>query len=298
MEARVQQPATKGRLAIIAGRGSLPLHVAAAARAVGDDPFVIALQGEANAVPDDFEHAFVSLGDISGVHRLVREHGIDRVIMSGGVQRRPDRTEVRAPLRMIPAILRRLWILSGGGDDKLLRTVISIIEAAGCRVVGAQEIVPDLVASTGPQTRHEPSKAQWQDIRIGYEGADMLGRLDVGQGVVVIGGRIVALEGPEGTDSMLARVAELRESGRISRRHKGVLVKLCKPQQDERADLPSMGPATIDNAQAAGLAGVAIEAGRAFILDQEETIARANAHDMFVVGIDRDVMGEDMTGRP
>ncbi len=118
----------------------------------------------------------------------------------------------------------------------------------------------------------------------------MLGRLDIGQGVVAIGGRIVALEGPEGTDGMLERVADMRKSGRISRRRKGVLIKLCKPQQDERADLPSIGLATIDHAKQAGLAGIAIEAGRAFILDQEETLDKANFAGMFVIGIDRDEM--------
>lgn len=290
MEATAQQPKATGRLAIIAGRGRLPLHVASAARAAGDDPFIIGLKGESLAVSDDFEHAFISLGDITGVHRLVKEHGIDRVIMSGGVERRPERAELRVPFRMIPAILRSLRVLSNGGDDKLLRAVIAIIEQAGCRVVGAQEIVPDLVAKTGPLTQIEPSKADWSDIRTGYAGADMLGRLDVGQGVVVIGGRIVALEGPEGTDAMLARVADMRISGRISPRRKGILVKLCKPQQDQRADLPSMGPTTIENAHKAGLAGIAVEAGRAFVLDQEDTIARANSKGIFVFGIDRDAM--------
>jgi len=297
MEATAQQSNPKGRLAIIAGRGRLPLHVAAAARAAGDDPFVIGLKGEACDVPHDFEHEFVSLGDITGVHRLVKEHGIDRVIMSGGVDRRPERRELRAPFRMIPGILLMLRILSGGGDDKLLRAVISIIEAAGCRVVGAQEIVPDLLAKTGSVTERHPTKAQWEDIRVGFTGADMLGRLDVGQGAVAIGGRIVALEGPEGTDGMLDRVAQMRESGRISRQHDGVLIKLCKPQQDQRADLPSMGPITVENAARAGLAGIAIEAGRAFVLDQDDTIARADALGLFVVGIDRDEMDSELDGQ-
>ncbi|MCR9139502.1 MAG: UDP-2,3-diacylglucosamine diphosphatase LpxI [Alphaproteobacteria bacterium] len=297
METRPHQPNANGRLAIIAGRGRLPLHVAAAARAAGDDPFVIGLKGEACTISDDFDHEFVSLGDITGVHRIVKENGIDRVIMSGGVDRRPERGEVRAPLRMIPGILLMMRILTGGGDDKLLRAVISIIEAAGCRVVGAQEIVPDLVAKTGSITKRQPTSAEWQDIRTGYAGADMLGRLDVGQGAVAIGGRIVALEGPEGTDRMLDRVAELREAGRITRKHKGVLIKLCKPQQDQRADLPSMGPKTIENAERAGLTGIAIEAGRAFILDQAETIAKADARNMFVVGIDRDNLDAELKQR-
>ena len=292
MDATTQESSVRGRLAIIAGRGRLPLHVAIAAKRAGDDPFVIGLKGETQNIPDDFEHEFVSLGDVSSVHRLVREHGIDRVIMSGGVERRPEGSELRAPLRMIPEVLRQLRVLSAGGDDKLLRVVIAIIEAAGCRVVGAQEIVPDLLAQTGNLTHYKPSKREWEDIRIGYSGADLLGQLDVGQGAVAVGGRIVALEGPEGTDGMLKRVSELRQSGRISKKHKGVLIKLCKIHQDERADLPCMGLTTIENAHNAGLAGVAIEAGRAFILDQERALETANKLGMFILGIDRDDMDE------
>ena len=114
-----------------------------------------------------------------------------------------------------------------------------------------------------------------------------LGHLDVGQGAVAVGGRVVALEGPEGTDAMLERVARLKADGRISSRRRGVLVKLCKPQQDLRADLPSIGPSTIKGAQAAGLAGIAVESGRALVLDREEMIALANEAGLFVTGVDR-----------
>ena len=115
----------------------------------------------------------------------------------------------------------------------------------------------------------------------------MLGRLDVGQGAVAVGGRIVALEGVEGTDAMLARVQGLRAEGRISQRRKGVLVKLCKPQQDLRADLPTIGVSTVANAKAAGLAGIAVEAGRALVVEREAMIVAADAAGIFVVGIDR-----------
>jgi hypothetical protein len=290
MQPRARQPEARGRLAIIAGRGRLPLDIAAAARAAGDDPFVIGLKGEARDIPDEFEHAFIGVGDASGVHRILKDHGVDRVVMSGGVDRRPELAQIRAPFHLIPAIPRMLRILKGSGDDTLLRAVIAIIEGSGCRVVGAQEIVPDLLAQIGSLTKQKPSKTDWGNIRVGFAGADMLGRLDVGQGAVAVGGRIVALEGPEGTDAMLSRVADMRKSGRISQRRKGVLIKLCKPQQDERADLPSIGLVTIDHAVEAGLAGIAIEAGRAFILDQQEAMEKANAAGIFVIGIDRDEM--------
>ena len=277
-----------GRLAIIAGRGRLPLDVAAAARSVGDDPFIIGLKGEAGAIPAAYEHASVGIGDVSSVHQLIKRKAIDRVILSGGVTRRPDLFDLRAPFHLIPVVPGIVRLLRRGGDDALLRAVIAIIERAGCRVVAAQEIVPDLLAETGPLTSRQPSPADWDDIHAACQGAEILGRLDIGQGAVSVGGRVVALEGPEGTDNMIKRVADLRACGRISRSRPGVLVKLCKPQQDERADLPTIGPETIENAQAAGLSGVAVEAGRAFVLDREKTIAEAEAAGLFVVGIERD----------
>jgi len=276
------------RLAIVAGRGRLPLDVAVAARAAGDDPFVIGLKGEADRFPETFEQAFVGIGDASGVHRLIKEHGIDRVVLSGGVERRPDWKQLRTPLHLIPIVPRMVRLLRRGGDDAVLRAVIAVIERAGCRVVGAQDVVPGLLAEIGPLTRREPKPSDWDNIRVGLAGAEMLGRMDIGQAAVAVGGRIVALEGPEGTDNMLRRVADMRASGRISRRRPGALIKRCKPQQDERADLPTIGLATIENARAAGLSGVAIEAGRAFILDRDETIAAADAAGLFVIGVDPD----------
>jgi len=128
-----------------------------------------------------------------------------------------------------------------------------------------------------------------RDIEKAASAAMALGALDVGQGAVCVGGRVVALEGVEGTDRMLERVAALRAEGRISARRKGVLVKLCKPQQDVRADLPSIGVSTVDNARKAGLAGIAVEAGRALVLDRQAMIATADASGLFVCGIDRGI---------
>jgi DUF1009 family protein len=165
--------------------------------------------------------------------------------------------------------------------------VITLIEENGRRVVGAHEIAPDLLASVGPLGAVRPSLDNAKDIARAAEAADALGRLDVGQGSVSVGGRIVALEGVEGTDSMLERVTELRSAGRISQRRRGVLVKLCKPQQDIRADLPSIGISTIENLQRAGLAGVAVEAGRSLILERDAVIKAADEAGIFVCGLDR-----------
>lgn len=276
-----------GRLAIIAGSGKLPLFLAEAARAAGQDPFVLRLKNEADDLWQGFDSAVIGVGDMAGLSALFRQHGISRVVMSGAVKRRPAFGEIRVNWKSLLKLPMALKTLLAGGDDAVLRMVISLIEAQGCEVLGAHEILPGLLATVGPIGAISPSADDLKDIERGAEAAEALGRLDVGQGAVSVGGRIVALEGVEGTDAMLARVQSLRGEGRISQRRRGVLVKLCKPQQDLRADLPTIGVSTVANAKAAGLAGVAVEAGRAIVVERDAVVAAADAAGLFVVGIDR-----------
>lgn len=289
--------ATRGRLAIIAGRGFLPRYLAEAARAAGDDPLVILLNNEAEDRFEEFQTEPMGIADIGRFSGLLKTYGIDRAVLSGGVRRRPDWREIRPTfrtLRQLPNIIRAL---SRGGDDALLRAAMGIIEAEGCRVIGAHEIAPDLLMRLGAIGRHAPSVEDLRDIARAAEAARKLGELDIGQGAVSVGGRVVALEGVEGTDRMLERVASLRAEGRISQRRKGVLVKLCKPQQDMRADLPTIGPSTVETVLQAGLAGVAVEAGRALVLEEAALIAAADAAGLFICGIDplQPTLGLDAT---
>ncbi|MFN3508627.1 MAG: LpxI family protein [Allorhizobium sp.] len=280
-----------GRLAIIAGGGKLPLFLAEAAREAGENPFVLRLKNEADDIWQGFDNAVVGVGDMAGLSALFRQHHIRRVVMSGAVKRRPAFGEIRANFKSLLKLPMALKTLLAGGDDAVLRMVISLIEAQGCEVVGAHEILPGLLATTGPLGAVTPDAESLKDIEKAADAAEMLGRLDVGQGAIAVGGRIVALEGVEGTDAMLARVRDLRDEGRISRRREGVLVKLCKPQQDLRADLPTIGVSTVQNAKAAGLAGIAVEAGRALVVEREAVIAAADAAGLFVVGIERSQQG-------
>ncbi|AYD01393.1 UDP-2,3-diacylglucosamine diphosphatase LpxI [Neorhizobium sp. NCHU2750] len=278
--------AHKGRLAIIAGRGLLPLRIAEAARAGGEDPFIIALKDEASHPFDGFETISLGVGNLADIEKSFKQKGVGRVVMSGGVVRRPDWRDIRPTFKTIlkmPSVVRTLL---SHGDDTVLQMVIQLIEAMGCEVVGAHDIAPGLLARIGPLGRMSPAGDDLRDIDKATEAARMLGHLDIGQGAVSVGGRVIALEGVEGTDSMLQRVASLRAEGRISARRRGVLVKLCKPQQDMRADLPTIGPSTIENAAKAGLAGVAVEAGGALVLEEEAVIAAADAAGIFVCGID------------
>ncbi|MFD1326824.1 LpxI family protein [Mycoplana ramosa] len=279
------RPESAKRLAIIAGSGLLPVHLARAARLHGEDPFVLTLANEADQDWSDFEHQHVGVGDYAALSAAFAREGIDRAVLSGAVQRRPEWREIRPTLRtllQIPAVVRTLL---NGGDDTVLKMVIRLIEANGVRIVGAHEIAPELLATEGVIGKILPNAEDLRDIAAASAAALALGALDVGQGAVAVGGRVVALEGAEGTDQMLERVADLRRQGRISQSRKGVLVKLCKPRQDTRADLPSIGVDTVHWAAAAGLAGIATETGRSLVLDRDRLIEAADRAGLFVSGI-------------
>ncbi len=280
-----------GRLAIVAGSGMLPHFVAEAAREAGEDPFIFRLSNESDQTWDGFDSTVIGVGDMAGLSRLVKAKGIGRVVLSGGVKRRPAFRDIHVNLRSLLKLPMAVKTLLAGGDDAVLKMVIALIEAQGCRVLGAHDIAPDLLAETGPLGSIKPSGEDMRDIARAAEAAEALGRLDVGQGAVSVGGRIVALEGVEGTDAMLARVARLRAEGRISSYRKGVLVKLCKPQQDIRADLPAIGRSTVENAAKAGLAGIAVEAGRALVIERAAVLEAADAAGIFVCGIDLGLPG-------
>jgi len=285
-----------GRLAIVAGSGQLPLYVAAAAREMGENPFIVRLRDDSRFDWSGFDNAVISVGDVAGLGRLLKENRVDRVVLSGGVARRPEWREIRPTVGILLKLPSIVKTLLSGGDDAVLQMVIKIIGTLGADVIGAHEIAPGLLASLGPLAAQELTGDDLRDIRKAAEAALALGKLDVGQGAVSVGGRIVALEGVEGTDAMLSRVADLRAEGRISPRRRGVLVKLCKPQQDVRADLPTIGIETVENARKAGLAGIAVEAGRALVLDREAMLKAADEAGIFVCGIDTS-LGGDMMGK-
>jgi DUF1009 family protein len=279
------RPTQRDRLAIIAGGGLLPRYVADAARARGENPYILALTDESGEDWSGFDHQVISIGNYAGIGAAFRAKGIGRAVLSGSVRRRPEWRDIHAPFKALLALQSVVRTLLKGGDDAVLKMVIRLIESEGVRVVGAHDIVPNLLGSEGPLGAVAPDAAAEADIAAAAAAALALGRLDVGQGAVALGGRVVALEGAEGTDAMLERVAQLRASGRISARRKGVLVKLCKPDQDLRADLPSIGVETLRRARAAGLAGVAVEAGRSLVLEREALVEDADAHGLFVTGI-------------
>jgi len=275
-----------GRTAIIAGGGLLPVEIAKGLAASGDTPFVIIVKGERDetAALKAYPHVEMDLERFGSLRSLLKTNRISQVVLAGTIARRPRLGQLRPILPLLPALPRLIAALASG-DDALLRTIIGYLEAAGVRVVGAHEVVPDLLVGEGVHTVKKPSKDDLTNIDAAFAAAKAIGALDIGQAAVAIGGRAIALEGIEGTDGLLERVASLRGHGRLAGRKGGVLVKCAKPGQELRADLPGIGVNTVEAAHKAALNGIGVEAERALGLGFGDLIARADALGLFVVGL-------------
>lgn len=275
----------QGRIAVIAGGGALPVAVVRTLIAKGKKPLVAVVAGEAIAADFTGADCFsVEIEDFGPLITRLRKEGIARVVLAGNIERRPRLLRIKWTMRLLKSLPRAISGLRGG-DDRLLRAVIGVMEVNNIHVVGAHEITPDLLTPAGVLTRCAPDAQGNRDIEAGAEAARAIGVLDIGQAAIAIGGRAIALEGIEGTDGLLERTIGLRSHGRLAGKTGGALVKCFKPQQDRRADLPAIGPDTIAGAKAAGLAGIALDAGRTFMLDFERTVAAADAAGLYIVGI-------------
>ncbi|MBV8060070.1 MAG: UDP-2,3-diacylglucosamine diphosphatase LpxI [Alphaproteobacteria bacterium] len=267
------------KLGIIAGGGTAPQAVIEACRRDGRPYFIFCLEGQADAgLAAQGAHQWQPLGALIRLRDAVRAEGIQELVLIGHV-RRPSLLEIK-PDWLALKILTKIGINSLG-DDALLRAIgKALAEETGARVIGVQDIFGDLVVPVGRLGRHKPDAVAEADIQRGMQLAATLGALDVGQSVVVQQGLVLGVEAIEGTDALIARCGALRREGEA-----GVLIKRAKPQQDDRYDLPTIGPDTIRSLQAAGLRGVAVEAGRALIVERAETIRLADEAGLFIVGV-------------
>lgn len=267
------------RLGILAGGGDLPREIEAAALRRGWPVHIVAIDGEADdALTAGGGHTRVNWGQIGGMLRAFRDSGSTHLAIVGAV-RRPDLTRLKPDfglVRAIPAIWR---IVRAGGDDGVLRRVIRFFEGHGLTVLGPLEIAPELALPLGPLGALQPDEAALCDIALGLDVVRVLGAFDIGQGVVVRDGTVIAIEGAEGTDRMLARVPRARSAPR------GVLVKRPKPSQDMRVDVPAIGGETVGHAASAGLAGIAVLAGQVLVMQREIVARRADDACLFVSGV-------------
>ena len=273
-----------GALGIIAGGGELPRAIAHSARDGGRDVFVLAINGTTDEWAREFPCEWMSLGEPGKAFKAFRAHGCSDITLAGKIQRprfadlRLDTKGMMIAPRVIAAALK--------GDDALLRSLVDMFEREGFRVVGAAEAAPDLIAKAGVMGCVRPTPENEADIAHALKVARALGALDVGQAAIVCQGLTLAVEAAEGTDAMIARVTALPEHFRGSGgKLRGVLVKAPKPIQDGKTDLPVVGVQTIQNVHSVHLAGIAVEAGGALIVDRTAVIAEADRLGVFLVGV-------------
>ncbi len=281
-----------GPLAVICGGGSLPYVVARAAQQQGRRVVLFPLRGSADSqAVAPFDHHWIVAGKFGQFRKLARSEGCCDVVMIGSVLR-PALRDLRfdfAMLRVLPRLIRTFR----SGDNSLLSGIAQMFQEHGLRVVGAHEIAPEILMPPGPLAGRQPTDSERADIALALALLRATGPFDVGQAAIVADQRVLALEAAEGTDRMLARFAELRQSGQVRvRPGSGVLVKAPKPAQDRRLDLPSIGPRTVEGAAKAGLAGIAVMAGSTIVAEPEGIVAAADRASLFVVGVPADETGK------
>ena len=264
------------RLGLIAGNGQFPLIFCAAARAEGVEVVAVAHQGETpQAIGDHASHVtWVRVGELGKIITTFHEAGVTEAVMAGGIYKTGAMTQIQPDARGLAFISQ----LSSLKDDVILRGVAQELEAEGIAIVESTRFLSALVPQEGILTRAEPDVQQWQDIRLGVAVAKEIGRWDIGQSVVVRRGTVLAVEGVEGTNAAIRRGGTLGGEGCI-------VVKVSKPQQDLRFDVPAVGPDTIAVMYEVKAAVLAIEAGKTLMIERSTLLERAQDAGVRVVAV-------------
>lgn len=266
------------KLGMIAGGGMMPVEIIKHCKATGREIFVVGLKSFASEDQlADAPHTFARMGEVGKIFKAFKANGVHDIVLAGGIKR-PSLKELIPDLEALK-ILAKLSF-KRMSDDKLFRAVMDEIELRGFRVVGIEEVIPEMLFQEGVYGKTKPTNDDLDDIKRGFEVAKALGAVDVGQAVVVQEGMVLAVEAIEGTDAMLARAAGLRKDGK-----KPVMVKVLKPGQDLRVDLPAIGLQTIEGLKRNGIGGIAVEAGGILLIEREAVIRMADEAGIFIVGV-------------
>lgn len=267
------------KLGIIAGGGTIPQMLIDHCREQNREYFVLAIEGNANPdiMTDDIPHLWLRIGQAGTGFKRFADEKVQDVVMIGTIKR-PSFKEIFPDLRTA-AFFAKIGT-KALGDDGILRALVKELESEGMAVKGIHEVMPDILIKSGVYGKHKPDKQAIADIKRGVDVALALGQVDVGQSVIVQEGLVLGVEGIEGTDNLIKRCAEYKRKG-----DGGVLIKLRKPTQDMRIDLPTIGVRTVQNAKDYGLRGIAVHAGNGLIVDEPEVVKLANKLGLFLIGI-------------
>jgi UDP-2,3-diacylglucosamine hydrolase len=273
------QPQAGERIGLIAGNGRFPIIFAENARRLGYGVFAVAHVGETS--PDLERHVdrihWIKIGQFNKLIEALKGDGVRQAVMLGGIRKTHVFSKVRPDFRALVVATRlRRW-----KDDDILREIAAELEREGIRVRESTFGLEGILVEKGPLTRRVPTKKEMEDVRYGWEVVNEIGRLDIGQCLIVKDSVVVAVEAVEGTDETIRRGGALAGSG-------AVVIKRSKPQQDRRFDLPAVGPATIETMRSVQAAVLAVEAGGSVLLDREEMLRAADRADISVVGVTDD----------
>lgn len=272
------------KIGLIAGDGDLPHYVILGAQASAYPVSVITLKDMAS--PETFSVSTKSFGiaEFGGIVKFFKANNCTHICMAGDVGR-PDFSRLKPDMKGLKYFPGAL-MAAKQGDNALLTYLVSAFEKEGFKIISPQEICKSLLIGEGNMGAVKLTQAHRDDALKACEIARQIGALDIGQGAIVCNGLVLAVEAQEGTDEMLMRVAELPEQKRGTMAiRKGVLAKLVKPKQEDRVDLPTIGPKTIELASKAGLAGIVVESGRAFCIDQDSCRIAADKAGLFITGL-------------
>jgi len=265
---------TIDRIGLIAGSGKFPLLIAESAKKRGLTVVAVAYKGEtAPELADKVDEiTWIGLGQFGHLLSAFKSRDVHHVLMAGAITKARMFADVRPDLKGLK-VIGKLLIFH---DDDILRAVARELEKEGINVANSTDYLPELLAPSGCFTKRKPNKEEMEDIKFGWMVAKELGRLDIGHCVVVRRKTVLAVEAIEGTDKTILRGGELATEG-------AVVIKVCKPNQDFRFDLPAIGVNTVSVMSNVNASVLAIEAGKTLVFDKEEMIRLANRNSIAIV---------------
>jgi DUF1009 family protein len=265
------------RIGLIAGNGQFPILFSRAAKAKGYRVFAVAHKNETDLDLDDYVDTieWIHIGQIKRIIKFFKRNGINQAVLVGGITKTKMFSDVRPDTKAISLIAG----MRHTHDDGVLRGFVRVLEKEGIQIKPSTFLMPELLAKAGCWTKRKPSRSDENDIELGWKLAKEIGRLDIGQCVVIRGGSVLAVEAIDGTD------ATIRRGGRLGQ-GAAVVVKVCKPHQDTRFDIPAVGTQTIKTMHEAGVKVLGIEAGKAVVFDKKEMITLANEVGITIVALE------------
>lgn len=266
------------KLAIIAGSGYLPRHVYDACRLKDIKCELVTLENETSLeLFKNIKHSKYKIHKISQILKHCKETGASHITLAGKVKRA---NISRLLLDFKGAKLFAMIVKNGINDNAILKTILTFIEGEGFKIIAPEKIATNIILHKGALSKAKPNKSAKEDIKHGLKVLKGIASYDVGQALIVQNGLVLGVEAAEGTDGLIKRCGEIKQEGEGP-----VLIKIVKPEQDKRVDLPCIGPDTIITSHKYGIRGIAAEAGNTLILDQVNTIKLADKYKIFVFGI-------------